>query len=99
MSDIQRITIRELPDGGEQTFDGRLAWALSALIAAGQNGCTPFDRPGPRWSAYVHKLRRARLIIETVTEKHAAPYAGTHARYVLRTAVEIVQAASGEVAL
>ncbi len=92
MPDIRKLAVRMLADGREQTFDGQLAWALSALIGTGEKGCTPIDHPGPRWSAYVHKLRRAGLIIETVTERHAAPYAGTHARYVLRTAVEIVQA-------
>lgn len=38
---------------------GRDAWALAQLIEAGERGCTPIDQPGPRWSGYVHKLRRA----------------------------------------
>jgi hypothetical protein len=37
---------------------GRDAWALGELITAGNAGCTPIDRPGPRWSGYIHKLRR-----------------------------------------
>ena len=91
MSDIRKLTVRT-PEGREQTFDGRAAWALAALITAGENGCTPIDHPGPRWSAYVHKLRRAGLFIETREEKHAGPYAGRHARYVLQSKVEVLSA-------
>jgi hypothetical protein len=85
-------TIRALPEGGEQSFDGRAAWALAALISAGEKGCTPIDHPGRRWSAYVHKLRCAGLSIETFEERHAGPYAGRHARYVLQSRVEVVSA-------
>jgi hypothetical protein len=67
---------------------GRDAWALSSLILAGAAGCTPIDNPGPRWSGYVHKLKRLyRLNIETITEMHGGEYAGKHARYVLRSRV------------
>ena len=90
MSNVRKLTIRALPEGGEQSFDGRAAWALAALIAAGEKGCTPIDHPGPRWSAYVHKLRRAGLSIETLEERHAGPYPGQHARYVLRSEVELM---------
>lgn len=65
---------------------GRLAWALRQLIDADRRGCTPLDHPGPRWSAYVHKLRHEYgLDIETIHEAHGGPFAGTHARYVLHT--------------
>ena len=37
---------------------GRGAWALLELKAANDNGCTPIDHPGLRWSGYVHKLRK-----------------------------------------
>jgi hypothetical protein len=37
---------------------GRDAWALSSLILAGADGCTPIDNPGPRWSGYIFKLKR-----------------------------------------
>jgi hypothetical protein len=30
------------------------------------------------------------VVIETVTEKHGGPYAGTHARYVLRSDVIVL---------
>ncbi len=66
---------------------GRDAWALGELIRAGDDGCTPIDTPGPRWSSYVHKLRRAGLDIQTITEAHGGPFKGTHARYILRTTV------------
>lgn len=74
---------------------GRDRWALEALIAAGRAGCTPIDTPGPRWSGYVHNLRGLGVAIETVTEKHDGPFAGTHARYVLRCRAERVQEAAG----
>ena len=90
MSEILSITIRILPDGVELLFNGRLAWALHTLLVAGENGCTPLDHPGPRWSGYIHRLRRAGFSIETITERHTGPYPGRHARYVLRSTVEVV---------
>ena len=72
----------------EIVVSGRDRWALEALIAAGTNGCTPIDTPGPRWSGYVHNLRNLGVPIETITEAHDGPFAGTHARYVLRARVE-----------
>lgn len=79
--------------GGEPVFmdlKGREAWALGNLIAAGAAGCTPIDTPGPRWSDYIFKLRRRGIDVATVTEAHGGEFAGTHARYVLRTKVERV---------
>lgn len=73
------------------TLTGRDAWALSELVKAGKQGCTPIDNPGPRWSGYVHNLRRKHgLIIETVDESHGGPFSGTHARYILKTPVRII---------
>jgi hypothetical protein len=37
------------------TVRGRDAWALLELKAANDNGCTPIDHPGPRWSGYVSR--------------------------------------------
>lgn len=68
---------------------GRDAWALVKLAKAGAKGCTPICTPGPRWSAYVHNLRRMGFDIDTVTERHGPPFAGTHARYVLRDIISI----------
>jgi hypothetical protein len=79
------------PEGGEPfTIEatGREAWALDRLLTAGPKGCTPIDQPAPRWSAYVHKLRKRGVPIETVTEAHGGPYSGTHGRYVLRADVQ-----------
>ncbi|MFD1791502.1 hypothetical protein ACFSE0_07605 [Ochrobactrum teleogrylli] len=66
---------------------GRDRWALESLINAGKAGCTPIDHPGPRWSAYVFKLRGFGVDIETIHEKHEGSFSGTHARYVLHSAV------------
>lgn len=77
-------------DGDTLSFEGRVAWALDQLIKAGKSGCTPITHPGPRWSAYVLKLRRAGLIVETIYERHGGPFSGNHARYVLRTPVTVI---------
>lgn len=80
-------TFRISPEG-QETFEiaikGRVRWALECLIDAGAKGCTPFDKPGPRWAAYVHMLRTLSVPIKTVREKHPGPFKGTHARYVLK---------------
>jgi hypothetical protein len=66
---------------------GRDRWALECLIAAGDRGCTPIAPPGPRWSAYVFKLREVGVQIEKRSEPHGGPFRGHHARYVLRSTV------------
>lgn len=66
---------------------GRDRWALECLLGAGNKGCTPIDHPGPRWSGYVFNLRELGISIETMTEAHAGPFKGTHARYVLQSVV------------
>ncbi|WP_323781727.1 winged helix domain-containing protein [Thalassovita sp.] len=71
---------------------GRDRWALEALVKSGSKGCTPIDTPGPRWSGYVHNLRKLGVPIETVTESHDGPFAGTHARYVLKATVKRLEA-------
>ncbi len=71
---------------------GRNAWALLQLIEAGTVGCTPITHPGPRWSAYVHRLRHDYGVnIETIHETHLGPFPGNHARYVLRSAVQVLE--------
>jgi hypothetical protein len=77
-------------DGSLQILElaGREEWALSHLLAAGEEGFTPIDTPGPRWSDYVFKLRRRGIDIATITEAHSGPYAGHHARCVLKSKVE-----------
>ena len=85
------LVVRILPDGPPMTIIGRDAWTLKSLLNAGTQGCTPIDNPAPRWSHYVFKLRGFGFVIETVTEKHGGAFAGTHARYVLHSQVEIVR--------
>ena len=85
-----RVRVRIQPDGPILTVIGRDAWALQKLIEAGEAGVTSLDAPGPRWSGYVHKLRRAGLVIETIHEGHGGPFPGRHARYVLRSAVTVL---------
>ncbi len=70
---------------------GRDAWALSELMCAGDKGCTPIDTPGPRWSAYVHNLRKVGVIIETHFEAHGGQFPGSHARYVLVSTISVVK--------
>jgi hypothetical protein len=82
------IRVRIGDDAGSAiTVHGRGAWALMALMEAGERGCTPIDHPGPRWSSYVHDLRRLGFVIETVRERHGGEFPGDHARYVLRSPV------------
>lgn len=69
------------------TVLGRERWALECLMAAGPKGCTPIMNPAPRWAAYVHGLRALGVEIETISERHDGPFAGIHARYVLRSHV------------
>ena len=66
---------------------GRDLWALRQLIKAGKTGCTPITRPAPRWSHYIWKLRKAGIVVETMTETHGGPYPGHHAVYVLRSPI------------
>jgi hypothetical protein len=70
---------------------GRDAWALDHLMLAGSVGCTPITTPGPRWSHYVWKLRHAGFVIETAAEPHGGPFAGSHARYFLRSTIRVIK--------
>ena len=91
---MKRFTINvEIHDSVEThavVIHGSDAWELSELVKAGKSGCTPIDHPGPRWSGYVHKLRKLGIQIETIHEQHGGQFAGRHARYVLRSIVQIV---------
>ncbi len=84
-------TARSLSDDRTFTIKGRNAWALLELVKAGPKGVTPIDVPGPRWSAYVHTLKRDYgLAIETLYEPHLGNFPGTHARYILRSPLQVV---------
>jgi hypothetical protein len=79
-----------LPDGRSIQIKGREAWALHLLHEAGSAGVTPRENPAPRWSSYVHRLRRRGIVIETVRERHQGAFAGEHGRYVLASTLSLV---------
>lgn len=72
------------------TIKGRPRWALERLVRAGREGLTSMTDPAARWAAYVHRLRGAGVLIETLHEAHGGPFAGSHARYRLACKVEAV---------
>lgn len=82
------------PNHTRLTALGRASWALKQLIKAGDRGCTPITHPGPRWSHYVWLLRGMGVLIETIHEPHSGPFPGTHAKYVLKSPVEVIEDAS-----
>lgn len=63
------------------TLDGRLGWTMFHLVAAGDIGVTPLEKPALRWSSYVHQLRQKGIPIVTEMEGHGGSYKGRHARY------------------
>ena len=65
------------PAGEMLMFTGRDAWALQRLMEAGEEGITPIDSPGPRWSAYVHSLRRTGLALKRFTKAMAGHFPAT----------------------
>lgn len=76
-------------------LDGRLGWAMAQLSMEGAKGVATIERPAPRWSAYVHRLRERGIQIDTEMEPHHGPYPGQHARYRLACDVQI-KALDGE---
>ena len=90
MNDIIRLKVAVV-DGPQHAVAGREAWALGKLIEAGERGCTPIDQPAPRWSHYIFLLRRRGILVETIHEGHSGPFAGHHARYVLRTRLTVIE--------
>lgn len=91
MADVTSITVQINATGTVKRFHGRFAWALWELIRAGQHGVTPIERPAPRWSHYIYRLRREGIPIRTVPETHGGAFAGRHGRYVLAGAVEVIE--------
>lgn len=79
-------------------ISGRDEWALRQLMAAGPKGCTAINNPAPRWSAYVHKLRRMGNDIETIDECQGSPFPERHARCVLHSLVRALEAQHGHAA-
>jgi hypothetical protein len=86
-----------LLSGQPRTFklDGRLGWTLATLAKAGTKGVATVERPAPRWSAYVHDLRKLGIQIETELEPHEGNYPGKHARYRLACAAQVTGLTDG----
>ncbi len=89
-----RISV-QLPGGRVVTSVGREAWCFRHLVAAGARGLTTIDRPAPRWSHYIFKLRKAGLTICTDFENHGRAFPGHHGRYRLETPVTVVDVVTG----
>lgn len=92
----KRLVVKAIgPDGKPFTVTGQNAKALLALVKAGAAGVTALDVAAWafRLAAHCHVLRhRHRLSIFTLWEDHEG---GRHARYVLASAVTILQPVSG----
>ncbi|MFV0492873.1 MAG: hypothetical protein ACK5M4_13750 [Pseudorhodobacter sp.] len=87
MAEKHSVKFTIYPKGAEAFavwLSGREQWALEQLINAGDRGCTPILQPAPRWSAYVHKLRKQGVPIETLHEPHKGSFPGHHGRYILK---------------
>ncbi|MBM6580988.1 hypothetical protein ILT44_12410 [Microvirga sp. BT689] len=95
-NDVVELLVQRLDTGEILRVKGREAWTLSCLLETGHGGVIPLERPAPRWSAYVHSLRKRGLVIDTIDEPHAGPYSGTHGRYILRTPLRVLKAVSAQ---
>jgi hypothetical protein len=82
--------IRVSHNDREITLKGREAWAMHALIQGGPRGITSLSNPAPRMAHYVFKLRGGGFDIATIDEPHGGAFAGSHARYVLRSTVSVL---------
>lgn len=88
---IRALTVRRIDTGETLCLKGREAWCMAQLITHGQAGVTPLERPAPRWSDYVFRLRKRLLPVRTIEEAHGGAYRGHHARYRLDTPVDIIE--------
>ena len=95
MKFFYRVRNLDRPHVQELIVIGRDAWALDALLRAGRRGVTPLEVAGPRWSAYVFKLRALSISIETIRERHAGPFPGSHARYRFVSRLKLLPPAEG----
>ena len=98
MHEIQEATAIYIAKDGknkEVVLIGRNLWALRELIKAGKSGCTPIDNPAPRWSAYVHNLRKLGINIETIRLPHGGAFPGSHGKYVLHTVIRLISNGGG----
>lgn len=93
-----RITCRIYTEDGERTVElsGRNAQTLQALITSGVNGITALEMScwAYRLAAYIHILKHQYgLDITTLREPHEG---GHHGRYILHSAVEILEVYDSE---
>ena len=90
---IKRLSVRRLDTDQIVQTRGRASWALAQLIVTGAKGFTSRERPAPRISWYVFKLRHHHgLPVQTIDEAHGGAYRGTHGRYVLNVPLAIMEA-------
>ena len=88
----------ELAEETKHQIEGAYTLRLRMLARIDARLMTPIDHPGPRWSGYVHKVRKLGLQIETMTDRHGGPFASHHARYVLCLRVCILGDSASEAA-
>jgi hypothetical protein len=87
---IKSLSVRRLDTDEVLSTKGRESWCLAQLLSTGPRGVTPIERPAPRWSDYVFRLRKRGLPVQTIDEAHGGTYRGTHARYLLDVPLAIV---------
>jgi len=99
INDIPRnatLTFKHYTKGGERVYvvTGRVAQTLWQLVRYNESGITALEMSNTwalRLADYVHSLRHDyTLEIQTVMQPHDG---GKHARYFLRSAVEILELA------
>ena len=88
----------ELAEETKHQIEGAYALTLRMLARIDARLMTPIDHPGPRWSGYVHKVRKLGLQIEAMTERHGGPFAGHHARHIPRSRICILEDRASEAA-
>ena len=88
---IKALSVRRLDTDEVLSTKGRESWCLAHLVTTGSKGVTPIERPAPRWSDYVFRLRKRGLPVQTIDESHGGTYRGVHARYVLNVPLAIIE--------
>ena len=94
---MRMLTLKvQIATGRTVVVVGRAAWALLELQTARGVGCTYIANPAPRWSGYVYELRKLGFAIDTLQELHGGPFAGRHARYLLRSSITVLEKSGGQ---
>jgi len=84
-----QVTLNLSEQSSTFELQGRLGWTMAQLATAGTKGVATIERPAPRWSAYVHELRKRGIPIDTEMVPHGGSYSGHHARYRLACDVSL----------